>query len=126
MQNELDSFLNSLLVQWHKWGCRDNVSRGYPTRDSTCCAARSSRQYDDQNGALDADIDDGVMEAFDFAAYRVPHPWLAALQFQARNLATAAVWRSPRLPVDPEERAILTIEARTKLMRELQKDGVLS
>ena len=127
MQNELDSLLNSLLVQWHQWGMRCSMGRGYPTRDLTCRGAHASRQYDDENGALDAEIDNSVMEAFDHAAYRVPQPWLTALQFQAKNLSTgASVWRSPRLPIDALERAILTTEARNKLMRELMKDGVLS
>ena len=127
MQNELDSLLNSLLVQWHKWGTRCSMGRGYPARNLTCQGAHASRQYDDENGALDAEIDSGVMEAFDHAAYRVPQPWLTALQFQAKNLSTGvSVWRSPRLPVDLMERAVLTTEARNKLMRELMKDGILS
>ena len=127
MQNAIDDFLNSLLAQWHQWGMRCSMGKGYPTRDLTCRAAHASRQYDDVNGALDTDIDNSVMEAFDHAAYRVPQPWLTALQIQAKNLSTgASVWRSPRLPVDTLERAILTTEARNKLMRELMKDGVLS
>lgn len=126
MQSDIDNLLNSLLVQWHRWGTRCSMGKGYPTRDATCRGARASRQYDDDNGALDAAIDDSVMESFDAAAYRVHQPWLTALQFQARNMATAAVWTSPRLPTDPMERAVLTLEARNRLMKELARNGILS
>ena len=67
------------------------------------------------------------MAAIDASIDRVPQPHRTAIQFQARNLATGAnVWQSPRLPQDIEERAILTMEARNKLMKILADDGVLS
>lgn len=127
MQSDVDNLLNSLLVQWHRWGSRATMGKGYPSASASCKPARTSRQYDDCNGALDDALDDSVMVAFDVAADRVDQPWRTALQVQARNMSTgAAVWRSPRLPVDPLEREVLTMEARNKLMRELVKDGVLS
>ena len=127
MQSDIDNLLNSLLAEWHRWGTRCSMGKGYPSANPSCREARVSRQYDDCNGALDDALDDSVMVAFDAAAYRVPQPWLTALQVQARNAATGvAVWRSPRLPLDVMERAVLTLEARNKLMRELAKDGVLS
>ena len=126
MIDEIDNILNSLMVQWHEWGTRCSMGKGYPTQDATCRGARASRQYDDDNGALDAGLDNSIMEAFDAAAYRVPQPWLTALQFQARNMAGPAVWRSPRLPESAMERAVLTLEARNKLIKELARDGVLS
>lgn len=127
MQSDIDSLVSSLMVQWHQWGSRSTFGKGYPAASASCKAARTSRQYDDANGSLDARLDDSVMEAFDAAAYRVPQPWLTALQFQARNMSSgASVWQSPRLPVDAMERAVLTMEARNKLMKELMRDGVLS
>lgn len=127
MQSDIDSLVSNLMVQWHKWGSRSTFGKGYPSASASCKQARASRQYDDSNGALDDALDDSVMQAFDAAAYRVPQPWLTALQFQARNMACGAnVWSSPRLPADMMERAVLTLEARNKLMKELARDGVLS
>ena len=125
MQNDIDTILNGLLVQWHTWSMRTRFGKGYPSAAASCKPARTSKQYDDSNGALDAALDDSVMEAFDAAAYRVPQPWLTALQFQARNMTGPCVWSSPRLPVDMMARAVLTSEARNKLLRELASAGVL-
>ena len=127
MENDIDTVLNRLLSDWHDWSQRYRFGKGYPSSDVTCRQARTSRQYDDANGALDAKVDDSIMEAFDAAVYRVPQPHLTALQFQARNFSTGVNVRlSPRLPVDPLERSILTMEARNILMRELARDGVLN
>ena len=126
MQTDVDTILNSLLTDWHHWCKRYRYGKGYPSADVSCRPARASRQYDDSNGALDAALEDSTMEAFDAAAHRVPQPWLTALQFSARNMATGVqVWISPRLPVDPMERAVLNLEARNKLLKELHGDGVL-
>lgn len=127
LNDELDTTLNRLLSQWHDWSRSYRYGKGYPSADATCRQARASRQYDDTNGALDAKVDSAIMEAFDAAVNRVPQPHVTALMFQARNFSTGAnVWLSPRLPVDPLERRILTMEARNILMRELARDGVLN
>lgn len=126
MQNDIDVLLNDLLASWHKWASRYRYGKGYPAAAASCRPARASRQRDDENGALDAAIEDSRMEAMDAAMSRVPQPHLTALQFQARNMATGnSVWISPRLPADQMERAVLTLEARNKLLKELSKDGVL-
>lgn len=126
MTNDLDTVINGLLVDWHRWSSHYEVGKGYPSSNPACRQSRTSRQYDDENGALDAALHDSTMEAFDFAAHNVPQPWLTALQVQARNMASKAqVWSSPRLPKDPQERAVLTLEARNKLMKELAKNGVI-
>jgi hypothetical protein len=121
MVNDVDNLLNHLLVSWHKWGTRCSMGKGYPHTSASCRVTTASREYDD-----DGVPDDSVMIAFDAAAYRVPQPYLTALQFQAKNMSGAAVWRSPRLPEDLQERAVLTLEARNMLMRELARNGVLS
>lgn len=127
MQNEIDTLLNDLLTRHHRWARRYQFGKGYPSSDSACRGARASRQYDDANGALDGDLEDSIMEAFDAALNRIQQPHLTALQFLGRNMATGLyVWRSPRLPQDPMERGVLILEARTKLLRELASDGVLS
>jgi hypothetical protein len=127
MQNEIDTLLNDLLTRHHRWAQKYRFGKGYPSSDSACRGARASRQYDDANGALDDDLEDSIMEAFDAALNRIPQPHLTALQFLGRNMATGLyVWRSPRLPADPIERGVLILEARTKLLRELASDGVVS
>ena len=125
MHSDIDNLLNDLLSSHHKWSRRVRFGKGYPSAAASCKPARASRQYDDDNGALDSGLDDSRMEAFDAVLYRIEQPWLTALQIQARNLATGShVWLSPRLPVDPLERSILTLEARNKIMKELVKDGI--
>jgi hypothetical protein len=124
---DIDSVLDDLLSSWHKWSAQYQYGKGYPSTDIACRQARISRQYDDENGALDASVENSVMEAFDAAMDRIEQPWRTALSIQARNFATGArVWSSPRLPADPMERAILTTEARNRLMRELAVDGILN
>lgn len=127
MTGDIDTLVSALMVDWHRWGSRTRFGKGYPSASASCKPSRTSRQYDDANGSMDADLDDSVMQAFDAAAYRVPQPWLTALQFQARNMSGGvSVWSSPRLPACMLERAVLTLEARNKLMKELASDGVLS
>jgi hypothetical protein len=127
MRNEIDTLLNDLLTRHHRWAQRYQFGKGYPSADIACRSARASRQNDDENGALDAALEDTIMEAFDAALNRIQQPHLTALQFLGRNMATGhPVWRSPRLPVDAIERGILLLEARNKLLKELARDGVLN
>lgn len=127
MQSDIDHLLNDHLARWHKWCSRYQFGKGYPSSDVTCRQSRTSKQYDYDNGAMDASVDDSIAEAFDAAMDRVEQPYRTALSIQARNLATgAAVWNSPRLPADPMERGALLLEARNKLLKVLAQDGVLS
>jgi hypothetical protein len=127
MQNDVDNLLNDLLVSHHKWSRRVGFGKGYPGQSASCKPARASRQYDDENGALDCGLEDSRMAAFDAVLYRIPQPHLTALQFHARNMATGVnVWSSPRLPVDLEERHVLLLEARNKIMKELALDGIFA
>lgn len=127
MQSEIDTLLNDLLTRHHRWSQKYRFGKGYPSSDSACRGARASRQYDDANGALDDDLEDTIMEAFDCALNRIEQPHLTALQFLGRNMAVGYyVWTSPRLPADPRERGVLVLEARNKLLKELSRDGVLS
>lgn len=124
---DLNQVLNDLLSRWHAWSSAYSFGKGYPSVDSACRDSRTSRQYDDSNGALDAAVENRIMEAFDAAASAVPQPYLTALQFQARNFhSRAQVWKSPRLPDDEIERAVLLMEARNMLMRALARSGVMS
>ena len=127
MQNDIDTILDDLLASHHKWARRVRFGKGYPGQSASCKPAMASRQYDDSNGALDSVLDDSRMESFDAVLYRIEQPYLTALQTQARNLAVGVnVWSSPRLPTDVEERHVLLLEARNKLIKELAHDGIMA
>ncbi len=126
MNNDIQSVLSGMLVDWHHF-CQHTAHRhGYAGKSAGFGQSKSNSQYDWQNNVESDLIDKRIMEGFDQAAQRVPQPWLTALQIEAKNLAVGlTVWHSPRLPDDPHEREVLTLEARTRLLRELAKDGVL-
>jgi hypothetical protein len=126
MQNDLQDVLSGMLVDWHHYCQHTRDRAGYAGKSPVFGQSRSNSQYDWANGIEDEMVDRRIMQGFDAAAQRVPQPWLTALQFEARNLAGGyQVWASPRLPADQEEREILILEARNKLLRELARDGVL-
>ena len=121
-----DSVLNDLLERWHVWKSGYRGQRSWGTASPTCRGAQSGMLYDRENGALDASIENTIMRGFDETVGRVAQPWNTALQLQARNLATGyEVWHSPRLPESRDEREVLLLEARNKLMSLLAKDGKL-
>lgn len=124
---DVNQALNDLLTRWHQWSSSYTFGKGYPSVDSACRSSKTSRQYDDTNGALDAAVENKIMEAFDAVVWTVQQPYLTALQFQARNFCTGRqVWTSPRLPVDEMERSVLMMEARNILLRALARSGVMS
>lgn len=126
MRNETDYLLDGLLADWHQWSRHTAQRAGYPGKAAGIGSVPSSSQYDWQNGVESELVDKRIMLGFDAAINRVPQPWLTALQFEAKNLCVRyAVWVSPRLPTDPQERAVLILEARNKLLKELARDGVL-
>lgn len=125
-QRTLAEHLNSLLAQWHVWSSGHSMVHGYPTINTTCRGSRSSRQYDDANGGLDAHIDHVLMEAVDGVIDGIPDPWRSALSVQARNLHTGAqVWNSPRLPSCAMRRGELLMAARKKLVDGLSRCNLL-
>lgn len=128
---DVNQALNDLLRQWHGHCLGYSMGKGYPSIDSACRYSRTSRQYDYENGAMDAAVDSKIMEAFDAVIWTLPNtdkqPYLTALQFQARNFnSRAQVWKSPRLPSDEIERGVILMEARNMLMRALARSGVMS
>lgn len=126
MQNDIDHLLNDHLARWHNWCSRYRFGKGYPSSDVTCRQSRTSKQYDYDNGAMDASVEDSIAEAFDAAMDRVEQPYRTALSIQARNLATGAnVWNSPRLPADPMERSKILMDARNILLKVLASTGVM-
>lgn len=132
MRNESDHILADLLAAWHKWAAGWAGVAAYGS-----CAmftgVRSSRQWDSANDVVDGDLHNSQMQAVEFAINgdergqgAMPNPYRTAIQIHARNLATgASVWSSPRLPVDPEELAIVRLEAMDMLTRRLLAAGVV-
>ena len=126
-EQEVNEALNDLLRRWHAHCLANSPGTGYPSVDSACRYSRTSRQYDYENGAMDASVDSKIMEGVDGVMWNIQQPYLTALQFQARNLFTGKhVWTSPRLPIDPQERAVILMEARNILLRGLAKAGVMN
>lgn len=123
--DESDELLNDLLRRWHRYAATFGPAIGYPTTNAACRLYRVSRQYDDQNSALDGDLEAQTLRAVGYAIDRLEQPWRTAVHFNARNLATGVVvWQSPRLPVDELERAHLLMHARAKLLILLESDGI--
>lgn len=121
-----DLALDELLRVWHEWASQYRPVRGYPTQAPTRRLHTISNQYADENGALDADIDDGIAAAVDAHVYAIADPHRAALQCDARRICTgAAVWSSPRLPHDLMARQIILVEARAMLAERLREAKLL-
>lgn len=122
----VDEDVNDLLVRWHQWAAGYEFAHGYASQSAMFRQTRSSRQYDDANGSLDAHVDAVLMEAVDAVASDVPQPHYTALAMFARNLSTGAqVWSSPRLPSDPIKRTQLVAEARKMFSDGLAKAGLI-
>ena len=113
--------ISSLLCRWHKWAAGEQYVYGYPVCAPGFDQCTVSRQYDDENGALDAVGDVVLMEAVNSLIATIPQPWHTALSIQARNLSVGvAVWTSVRLPSCPLERATILADARNKFKEKLQ------
>jgi hypothetical protein len=123
--DETSAILDDLLCRWHVWQwC--NVGRGFNRRSLVAGDYRGSRQYDDENGALDARLDHLQMQAVEFAVGQMVEPYKAAIYAQARALHLGvSVFTSPRLPADPGERRGIVISARHILVERLQSAGVM-
>jgi hypothetical protein len=126
----LDQRIDGLLLAWHEWRSGYRLGRGYSGSDSTCQDYRAPTHWDWKNGAAQDRAEEEIMRGVGRAIERVPNDprrWRHAIEIEARNLfAGASVWSSPALPDDPAELEVLRIEARTRLMIELQREGVLT
>lgn len=125
MRNESDYLIADLLSSWHKWASGWSGVAAYGS-----CAmftgVRSSRQWDSANDVVDGYLHNSQMKAIDFHVMELDPVHRTAIQIKARNLATGAnVWSSPRLPQDPEERAVLMLEAMNALTKRLFAAGVV-
>jgi len=126
MTDDADAILDDVLRSWHRWAAAHPQVASYPHECVSCLPYRTSRQYDDTNGALDMALHDGRMAAIDSVIDHEPEPWRTALAINARNLATGLiVWSSARLPADTMARAIVVAEARVMLAQDLSDAGLL-
>ena len=82
--------------------------------------------WDSSDDILDAQINAKIMESVDFEVSEMKEPHRSAIYVTARNLhAGNSVWRSPRLPADPMERAVIVGEARQQITTRLMACGVM-
>jgi len=126
MNNDVDRLVDDLLARWHRYSGGYRAARGFGSVSSMFADSghtRTQAREEDQ----EARAEKIIMVRFDEQVRKVNQPWFTALAFEARNLCTGhQVWTSPRLPTDPAELEVIRLEARTKLMRELARDGILS
>jgi hypothetical protein len=101
-----------LLALWWEAESQWTPVEGYPKECPSCRDWRSSRQYDDQNGAADTDSRGALIRHIAGVIKNIDEPHRTALYMVARNHATgASVWASARLPADPQARAEVVAEA---------------
>jgi len=125
MNDDTDNLLNDLLCQWHRWACGYKHVGGINS-SPMFRNAKTSKGWDSLEQIADDSIDAARCESVDFHVMQLEPSHRTALQLQARNLVTGlSVWSSPRLPVDLEERTVLLMEARNKLLRRLVGAGVV-
>jgi hypothetical protein len=126
MTNDAEAILDDILRSWHRWAAAHPHVAGYPHECVSCLPYRTSRQYDDANGAMEMALHDSHMAAVDAVIGRVAQPWRTALAINARNLATGVVvWSSARLPDDVAARALVVAKARSMLTDGLAQAGML-
>ena len=110
MQRDFDQL--ELLALWWKAEREWTPVQGYPTECPSTRGWRSSRQYDDTNGAEETDARGMLIRHVSQAVNSIQDPHRTALYMLARNhVNRAAVWQSARLPQDQDERAALVAEA---------------
>lgn len=125
MMNDSYQILDDILSRWHSWARSYKANQQTP-RDPVFRDAKSGRGWDSTDEIIEDEIHDSMMEAVDFQVSEMKDPHRAAIYALARNLSTGrSVWLSPRLPVDPLERATVIAEARNILTRKLMACGVM-
>ena len=129
MPHSDDAILDDLLRRWHAWQRQAGVTvavRGYAPRALVLGDYRGTRQYDAENGTLEASLEDRTMRAVETAVRSIEAPWRDAIYEQALNLAVGRqVWRSSRLPPTDTERSQVIRQARRMLMVRLRLSGVM-
>jgi hypothetical protein len=126
MTNDLDAILDDILMRWHQWTPPIRCSRGFNRQATGMEQYVTSRQYDDQNGALDDAIERQTMEAVQREIERMLILHQIALKVNARALTLGVVvFNHPRLPQDREQRQLVIRTARGDLTCRLSRAGIL-
>lgn len=122
----IDTQLDDVLSRWHHWQMGERVSMGYAPKALVVGDFRISRQYDDSNGQLDADLENRTMRQVDHEVRELDEPWRCAIHMNARACYLGmSVYTSPRLPSDRELRVRIVDQARCMLATRLVKAGVI-
>ena len=125
MMNDSRLILDDILSRWHSWARNYKANQQTP-RDPVFRDAKSGRGWDSTDEIIEDEITNSMMEAVDFQVGEMKDPHRAAIYVLARNLSTGrSVWLSPRLPVDPVERAAVVAEARSQITKRLLDVGVM-
>jgi len=116
--------LDDLLSRWHHWSASRPISRGYAPKSLVCGDYKTSRQYDDENGALDSDLESATMRVVEFQVSELADPYRSCIHALARSLCCGyAVWSSPRVPA--EQRHEVEAKARVLIVARLIGAGVM-
>lgn len=128
MTNDSDAILDDLLARWAWWLRPVHVGHGHERKSAVCGDYRSSRQYDDANGALDEQAEHTAMKAVNEQVDRLPdepRPLRTAIYADGRRLVVGVdVYRSPRLP-QGEARRVVIAAARCLLVERLTRAGLM-
>lgn len=128
MSPDDEATLDDLLSRWHSWQHAAKVGRGHADRSLVCGDRyRPSRQYDDENGALDDALDARRSQAVEVAVRALDEPYRPAIYCNARDIATGRRFEClhPSMPSDPLERFQITGIARVLLVKRLASAGVM-
>lgn len=118
----IDERLDGLLIDWyeHFRGYRYGTGAGHRSESATTADYRTPGHMDWANGAADERADRLMLESMNECIEKIPNAperWRTALEFNARNLHQGiTVWYSPVLPATKEERDVLILEARNRLL----------
>lgn len=105
-----------LLDLWWRYERRWTPVEGFPAECPSTRGWRASRQWDDQNGAFDGEVEAKLAQRIGHLVSQVEQPWRSVLHMLARNRSSGvSVWRSPVVPNDPQERAEMVVAAVSKL-----------
>lgn len=118
--------LSDLLSRWDNWLHPVQVSRGHASQAAGCALYRSSRQYDDENGALDDQVEHQVMQGVQGCVEKLEPLHRYAIHDEAKRLRLGvSVWSNPRLPADPADRQKVTDAARLCMIGHLCGSGLM-
>lgn len=121
-----DEQLDELLILWHNHLSNGRTAKGYDRKTSVAGDFKVSRQWDDQNGALDDDLEMRKVTQVDYAVNELVDPYRAAIYCIARGLTCGLmVWNSPRLPAVEADRQIVVRSARGQMIFRLTRAGVI-